>query len=182
MKARNRRKSPRPLDGETLRELALRYVGRYATSKAKLAAYLDRKVRERGWSGEHSADVDGLVARFAGQGYVDDEAFALAKSRSLIGRGYGPARLRQQMLAAGIGEEDSAAARDLAEAEAAEAALRFARRRRIGPFADQAPDPAGREKALAMLIRAGHGFALARRIVDLPPGEEPDPEALAGPD
>lgn len=179
MKARNRRKPPRPLDGGALRDLALLYVGRYATSRAKLAEYLKRKLRERGWQDERAPDVDGLVGRFADQGYVDDEAYALAKSRSLISRGYGPGRLRQQMLSAGIGDEDGAAARNLAEAEAAEAALRFARRRRIGPFADKAPDPAAQKKALAMLIRAGHSFALARRIVDWPVGEAPDAEALA---
>jgi regulatory protein len=57
-----------------------------------------------------------------------------------------------------------------------EAALRFARRRRIGPFADQRPDRAGREKAIAAMIRAGHAFAIARAIVDLEPGAGADPD------
>jgi hypothetical protein len=29
----------------------LGYAGRYATTRARLAAYLERKLRERGWSG-----------------------------------------------------------------------------------------------------------------------------------
>ena len=29
--------------------MALAYVGRYATTRAKLASYLGRKLRERGW-------------------------------------------------------------------------------------------------------------------------------------
>ena len=40
-----------PLDEAGLNELALAYVARYATSRAKLLAYLARKLRERGWGG-----------------------------------------------------------------------------------------------------------------------------------
>jgi regulatory protein len=45
---RPRRALP-PLDQAALQELALRYVGKYATTRAKLRAYLGRKLRERGW-------------------------------------------------------------------------------------------------------------------------------------
>ena len=48
--------------------------------------------------------------------------------------------------------------------EAVDAALRFAERRRMGPFASAAADRAQREKWIAAMIRAGHGFGLARAI------------------
>lgn len=175
---RNARKPRPPLNADSLCELALAYVGRFATSRAKLAAYLERKLRERGWAGDAAADIEGLVERFADNGYVDDAAFALSRSRALSARGYGPARLRQSLRAAGIGEQDAEAARELAQSGSVDAALRFARRRRIGPFADQRPDKAGREKALAAMIRAGHRFELARAILDLEPGVEADPDDL----
>ena len=63
--------------------------------------------------------------------------------------------------------------------EAVAAALRFAKRRRIGPFADARPRPKEREKALAAMIRAGHPFALAREIMALAPGSEIDLAELA---
>ena len=45
--ARAKSRKPRPpLDGEKLKELALAYVGRFATTRSKLATYLARKVRE----------------------------------------------------------------------------------------------------------------------------------------
>ena len=170
---RHRPRKPRPpLGEESLAELALAYVGRFATTRAKLAAYLARKLRERGWAGERAADIDGLVERFSANGYIDDSAYALSKSRSLTERGYGVARVRQSLRAAGVEESDGAAARELAEAEAVAAALRFARRRRIGPFAEMRADRHGREKALAAMIRAGHGFELARAITALGPGED----------
>ena len=59
--------------------------------------------------------------------------------------------------------------------QALAAALRYAEKRRIGPFAATAPDRAGREKALAAMLRAGHPFDLARKIVCAAPGEDIDP-------
>lgn len=168
----------KPLNAERLHELALFYVGKFATTRAKLTAYLNRKVRERGWEGDSPPDVERLVERLASSGLVDDALYALSKSRSLSERGYGAARVRQSLRAAGIDEEDGAAARDLAVEEAAAAALRYARRRHIGPFADFAPDRTGRERALAAMIRAGHGFELARIIVDAEPGSDMDPDEL----
>lgn len=179
MRARSSRQPRPPLDEARLNELALAYVARFATSRAKLAAYLQRKVRERGWEGAGEAPIAALVEKAARAGYVDDAAFALSKARSLTARGYGGGRVDQALRAAGIDEADGAGARDHIAGEAVEAALRFARRRRIGPFAAQAADPAQREKALAAMIRAGHGFGLAKAILALPPGAEPDPQALS---
>ncbi len=182
MARRPPRSGPRPkkeLDEQALAALALRYVERFATTRHKLGAYLRRKIRERGWSGERAADPGAIAERFADQGYIDDAAFALAKARSLAGRGYGQRRLNGDLRMAGVGEEDGAAARDHAEQEKLNAALRFAERRRIGPFAMSAPvDPKARDKALGAMVRAGHGFALARAIVQLAPGAAIDHDEL----
>jgi regulatory protein len=169
-----------PLDSAKLDELALAYVGRFATTRAKLRAYLARKLRERGWQGEREPDLEAIAERLAAYGYIDDAGYALMKSRALSGRGYGKRRLLTALRVAGVGEEDGADARDHADAEAVPAALRFAERRRIGPFAfRKTDDPRDREKALAAMVRAGHGFALARAIVELGPGDAVDAEALA---
>jgi regulatory protein len=174
------RRAPTPLDEGRLNELALRYVGRYSTTRAKLRQYLARKIRERGWEGQREPDLARIADRFASQGYVDDAAFALAKSEALTSRGYGKRRVLEKLRAAGIEEDDGAAAREHAETLAVEAALRFAKARRIGPFASQAPrDPKEREKVIAAMIRAGHSFGLARAIVALPPGVQVDPDDLA---
>ena len=169
----DRQRRPRPpLTPEKLHELALAYVGRFATTRSKLRSYLGRKVRERGWEGSPAPDFEAIAERFAAQGYVDDAAYALSKSRSLTGRGYGARRVEQSLRTAGVGDEDAAPAREHARTDSVEAALRFAERRRLGPFASEAPDRKGRERALATMIRAGHGFALSRAIVDLRPGAE----------
>ncbi|MFD1950051.1 regulatory protein RecX [Sphingomonas arantia] len=182
-----------PLDREGLERLALHYLGRYATTRAKLSDYLHRKLKERGWAGVDldaesdggaGATVEAIVVRMAELGYVDDRVFAEMRSAALGRRGYGRRRQADALRAAGVGEEDRAAA--LAPPEEDEdgdepavnsdhaAAMAFAKRKRIGPFATAALDPDMRRKALAAMMRAGHPYDLARRFVDCPPGEVPE--------
>ena len=167
------RKPPRPLDPARLEELALAYVGRFATSRAKLSHYLRRKLSERGWEAPDPPTIEALVERLAQLGYVDDAAYALAKARALGQRGYGERRVDLALRQAGVDDNDRAPAQEMASTGAATAAIRYAQRRRLGPFARESADPKGRARALSAMIRAGHSFDLAHRLVDL----APDPKA-----
>jgi regulatory protein len=171
-----------PLDATLLERLALAYVGRYATTRAKLRSYLGRKLKERGWSGEGRPEgfVEALVERCATFGYVDDRAFAASRTASLGRRGYGARRVGEALRAAGIEEGDAAAARETADATAWETAIAFARRRRIGAFAAEPADPDVRRKALAAMLRAGHPYSIARRLIEAQPGEVLDAEDSPG--
>jgi regulatory protein len=170
---RNDKKGRPPLDHESLERLAIHYVGRYATTRSKLRSYLARKLRERGWMGD-APDLEKLVQRLSELGYIDDRAFAEARGAAFQRRGYGERRLDQALKAAGIEEEDSRAARSDAREGALAAAMRFAERKRIGPFAANAPDREARHKAFAAMLRAGHPIDVARRIVEAAPDEIPE--------
>jgi regulatory protein len=161
------------LDSVTIERLALTYVSRYATSRVKLRDHLLRKVAARGWSGDDGAEavVAGIVARFAELGYVDDRALAEARGRSLRARGYGARRLGGVLGSLGISETDAENARRDAEEGAWDAAVRFARKRRIGPFAPEPADEAGRRRAFAAMMRAGHAPDLAKRILSTNPDD-----------
>ncbi|MET0371028.1 MAG: RecX family transcriptional regulator [Sphingobium sp.] len=165
-----------PLDDDHLRTLALRYVGRYATSRAKLHAYLLRKLKERGWGGDNSPDPEALADRMTELGYVDDAAYATMRGAALSRRGYGPRRVDEALRHAGIADADRAKAHGQADDESWQAAERFARRKRIGPFAPARPDRPQREKMIASFLRAGHDYATARRWVDAAPGAPPVPD------
>jgi regulatory protein len=52
--------------------------------------------------------------------------------------------------------------------------LRFAERRRIGPYAAGKPDRDGWQKAAGAMLRAGHSIDLVRKILDASPGDVPD--------
>jgi regulatory protein len=97
----------------------------------------------------------------------------------LSGRGYGKRRVTDALRAAGVDESDSVEAGAHADNESVAAALRFAQRKRLGPFAAAAADRIQREKWVAAMVRAGHGFALARAIASLAPGAEIDLDQLS---
>lgn len=164
------RKPLAPLDGVALERLALRYVERFATSRGRLSAYLTRKLREHGSSGEVDPAV--IAERMVERGYIDDAAYAEARARSMARRGYGARRVMQALRYASIDAEEIASVTETLSA--VDAALAFARRRRIGPFAAAAADRLERERQIAAFLRAGHGYPLARRIVEAVPGAEAD--------
>jgi len=159
------RKVPRPLDRQRFEELALAYVARFSTSAARFDRYLRRKLRERGWADEGEAPVAETVSRYVELGYVDDEGFARMKSASLLRRGYGARRVREALGEAGIGEDLREAVAP-GEHAARTAALVYARKRRFGPFGHTRPERDGLEKQIGAMLRAGHGFAAARALVE----------------
>jgi len=161
----------RPYDEPALERAALDYAARYATTRAKLRAYLRRKLRERGWSGQDSPPVEALVERFAERGYVDDRAFAAARTDALLRRGYGGRRIGAALRAAGIDAETLGALDERISAEAERAAMLYAQRKRIGPFAASRPDAGQRRRWFGVMVRAGHPAGLVSRLLDIPPGE-----------
>ncbi|CAM3186754.1 Regulatory protein RecX [Sphingomonas antarctica] len=161
----DRRPAP-PLDTPTLERLALRYVERFATTRGKLGDYLRRKCRERGTVEDFDpAGIDTIVEKFASLGYVDDAAWAGSKASSLTRRGFGPRRVGDALRAAGI-DPDLASAVAPDEDEAWAAAQTYARRKKIGAFGEAEADRDVKRKQMAAMIRAGHGFDVARKTVE----------------
>jgi regulatory protein len=163
MTSNRHNKIRKPLDSDALNRLALHYVGRYATTCAKLKSYLRRKVQERGWAESDVADFDSIVSRCEALGYVDDRAFAETRASSLGRRGYGARRIGVALQVAGI-DRDLAAEVMPNDDAAMVAAETYARRKRIGGFGDPVTDPKVRQRQLAAMLRAGHSFALAKRF------------------
>ncbi|QNO25688.1 RecX family transcriptional regulator [Sphingopyxis sp. OPL5] len=168
-------RAKRPLDAARLDELALAYVARFATSRAKLARYLSRKICESDWVDtiDGPAACAAAVAKMDRLGFVDDKQYAGMRAGAMTRRGLGVRRVKAQLWVDGIDSADSVAAIATAEGAALSAALGFARRRRLGPYAREAiADPAQRERHVAAFARAGHSLALARRILATAPGDE----------
>lgn len=175
------KRAPKPLDSLRLEELALAYVARFATSRAKLEDYLRRKLRERGWAGEGEPPVGAVAARMEQAGYVDDVVYARAKSGSLLRRGYGARRVAQALGAAGIAE-DLRAQVTPGESAQRRAMLALARKRRFGPFAASPLDRPQRERQMAAMLRAGHPLDKVRALMDAPTIEAAEEWAMIGDD
>ncbi|TRD10967.1 RecX family transcriptional regulator [Erythrobacter insulae] len=177
-----KRAKRKPLDETGLRDLALSYAARFATTGAKVEAYLARKIRERGIAEDADGrtldvDIPSLVSRLIELGYVNDDAYARMKSRDLTARGYGARRVEQALWAAGV---DEAVRRDHSPTEAAarEAVASLAKKRRFGPYSKalQTDDDESstlvnyqkqQEKQVAAMLRAGHNMQHIRFIMDI---------------
>jgi len=171
-----------PPDRARLRARALRYLERYGASRGRLEAVLARRaLREADAAdtdrGAVMRDVAKVVAELAELGLVDDDAYARGRSRALLRRGRAPARVRRELAADGIAREsaDAALAAHGAGDELAHAAaVRYAKRRGLGPFRAPAERAQRRDRDLRALIRQGFAFPLAERIIDAETGGDLD--------
>lgn len=176
---RSQRRPPRPISRDYLFRAAVHYLERYASSSGNLRRVLERKILRRARErGEEPADfaplVEETIAHLVELKLIDDEAFAQAKVASLRRRGTSRRQVLAKLGQKGVERETAAAAMAGDETEEADAALAYARRRRLGPF--RTADRAGkRDRDLAAMVRAGFGYTLAASVID---GD--DPERLAG--
>jgi regulatory protein len=176
-RARMPRKPAPPLDPGALSAIAVRYVERFQTSRARLLRLLRQKLRQRGWEeGLPPPDVEAIADRLVELGYVNDAAFAEAKTRGLARRGMGAGRVRASLSAFGIDRDTSDAM--LEGHDDLAAALDFARRKRLGPFGPPITDPRTRNRQMGAMARAGHPQSLARAILNARTEEDlPEPDA-----
>lgn len=188
-KPRKQRKR-RKMTDERLQNIAVWYCGRFLVSEAKLASYLEQRLRrEVADETERDAFRDGipdLVAKLKRAGYVNDEEAGAAKLRGALRAGYAPkAAARRAALSAQVGDDviDAAmpdaleqALPDLATeegdeapdgADMAHAALKRARR---GPYRRGGLDEKTRTRDAGWLQRRGFSHDDIRRALDIADG------------
>lgn len=170
------------IDRGWLRRAAFHYLERYAASEARLATVLKRKIARRAAIDGAKADPvdrDAAVAEVLGAcrslGLMDDAALAEMKVASGRRKGLSSRKLAETLVAKGIDRETARAAIAADDTDEDLAALRLARRRRIGPWRrTPSPDRAALDREVAALCRAGYPYPIARSVVgmDLDAAEE----------
>ena len=158
-----------------LENKAVHYLGRYASTGARLEEVLHRFARRK-LSGEDPERIDRLVRLKVEQcierGYVDDGQYARRTAESMRLQGASRRKIRMKLAQAGVAEKVIDQAVEGRDAEAgpdaeAEAALRYARRRRLGPFArKEKHGDDWREKHFGSLARAGFDPSTAKFVLD----------------
>jgi regulatory protein len=179
------RKPPKAPTRERLEKSALHYLERYAASAEGLRRVHMRKVERAAREGladraQGAEDVAAVVAKLVASRLLDDARFAEGRAASLARRGLPRGRIAQRLKVVGVEVDDierALGSLDEAGENDLKAATIFAKRKRLGPFADPARRAAARMKHLAALARAGFSGELARRVVDAA-----DPAALADED
>lgn len=172
-----KRRQPKPATRKRLRNAALFYIDRYATSAAHLKSVLMRRVtRSARLHGtdlqEGQAWIDEIVEDLVARKLVDDTAFAETRAVSLHRGGASRRKIAMALRAKGVGTADIDAALHTLDDSHADAeftaACNYARRRRFGPWRDAETRAERRDRDLAAMSRAGFGFQMAQRVIDAP--------------
>jgi regulatory protein len=154
----------RKLSEQSLGNAALHYLKRYSASRKGLERVLERKVkrviRDKGGDLEAAKPmIAAVVERMVRAGYVDDARLAEAKTASMRRQGKSSRVIRFKLREKGIEPGLAAQATETTDAQELESALALARRKKLGR------DPERRQKDLAVLLRAGFTFGVAKRAL-----------------
>jgi regulatory protein len=151
------------IDNARLRQLAVHYAARYLTNRSRLARYLERKVREGEWSDDEAPAIETIVGQLAELRYVDDQAFARAKFSTLRRKGWAESKIRWTLLSDGV--DETAISDQSEEPDELASALRFAERKRLGPFYGGEQKPNQAAKWMGAFMRAGHRASVAAKVI-----------------
>ena len=159
---------------DRLMRVATAYLARHSASTQRLRDVLGRRIaRGLAREGEPPPDaatlealIEPVVERLGRAGLLDDAAFARGRVANLARKGRPAWRIKAE-LASGFGVDVEAVglADDLAAIDPHAQALRWARRRRLGPFRSRDRE-VRRERDIASLARAGFPADIARGVID----------------
>jgi regulatory protein len=176
-----KKRVPKKITERSLKNVALYYLQRYASSSANLKSVLMRRVHRSSAHHGSSVDegeilVDGVIARLQELGLLNDAAFAEAQAISLHRRGNSRRAIKMKLFQKGLGGNDIDAALHALEEEFENAefiaAAALARRRRLGPYRDNEVRKELYEKDLTALARAGFSYDIAKQVVETETIEE----------
>jgi regulatory protein len=171
---RTRVRGPRKVTPKSLENAALYYLQRFATSSENLRRVLMRRVeRSARFHGTDPAEaapwIETLIERFTATGLLNDALYAESRAASLRRRGASARTITFSLRGKGVGGETIEAALGAADEAEAEpelaAAVRLARKRRLGPFRSGGRSD-HRERDLAALARAGFSYDTALAVID----------------
>lgn len=178
-KPRQQKKIPKKITETYLHNAGLYYLQRYAASSGHFRTIMLRKVRR---SCMHHKDqdfeecaalVDKLVEKFHASMLLDDDSYIRAMVSSLRRKGLSSKAVLQKMQVKGVPSEQTKKYLEQHDKEFCEpsenpdlkAAIIFARKKRLGPFAkEEAPEP---QKILAKFARAGFSFDISRHVMNM---------------
>lgn len=175
----SKKKTPKKITESYLHNSGLYYLQRFAASTAHFRKVMMRKIDK---SCAHHKDqsredclrlLDELIAKFVDLGFLDDNAYCRGMVESLRRRGISRRAIHAKLAAKGLERDqiEQALQHYAKESEGddeLQAALRLARRRRIGPYRrTNQTDEREYQKALAAMARAGFSYDICQKILSM---------------
>ncbi len=156
---------------------AYRYLERYATTEANLKYILQRKVdrilksNQEITTRNHEIDIwiDDVVKKSVELGLVDDLLYATAKLNTYKASGNSIAIIKNKLRAKGVSQD---LINEIIEKEREEnpdmnfiSAIKYAKRRRFGPFRIRDADLKTSDKEKAAMARAGYSYEEVKKVL-----------------
>ncbi len=179
-KIKPQKKVPRKINETYLHNSGLYYLERFAASKYHFITVMSRKAKRSClYHTDQNYDecvemVLAIADKFEKVGLLDDHVYTTSRVSSLRRKGLSKSMIVQKMRVKGINKEqtlnalsklDSENHHDSYQAEKA-AALRLAKKRKIGPYYTDPSKEQDVQKSLGKLARAGFSYDVARTVLD----------------
>ena len=168
------RKIPKKINKVRLKNIALYYLKRFETSKDNLKMVLRRRIDSYAYydknfdKSEAYLWVDELLDDFVRLRYVDDTRFAEIKVRAYLAAGKSKRYIAVKLKEKGIDEILIDKILQEQDYNAFDAALRLAKKKKIGPYSPTADIRYERRtKDLAILVRAGFDYDTVIRVLEM---------------
>jgi len=161
---------------ERLKNIGLYYLERFESSVQNLRNVLKRRVSRYAFQNPdfdvRQADlwIEEILSEFEKAGYINDERYADMKVRDYLAAGKSARYIKTKLKSKGIEENTLDVLIDAQNYDGKEAALKFALKKRIGPYR-KTDREAFRQKDMACLMRAGFNYDDVCDILDMK-GEE----------
>ena len=167
-------KQQRKITKQRLKNIALYYLERFDTSVQNLKDVLERRVykyvRENPEFDRAQASVwiDEIVKEFEGYKYLDDERYADTKVKGYLAAGKSVRYIKNKMALKGIDESVTDGILEDTEVDEFEAAMRLAKKRKLGSFRDCTEEEQREfwQKDMGVLVRAGFSYDIAKQVLE----------------
>ena len=166
-----KKREPKKITKQRLKNIALYYLKRFESSTENLRQVLRRRTNDYAYRHpefvkQEAYDwIEEILTDFERFGYLDDERYAQIKAKDYIAAGKSARYIAGKLKQKGISETKISALLEGMEYDSFEVALHFAKKKKIGPFRDEAKREDYRQKDLMALVRAGFDYDTACRVL-----------------
>lgn len=173
-----RKRTPRRITESYLHNSGLYYLERFSSSSENFRKVMTRKI-DKSCFAHTDQDRDKCIEmlsltikKFERLGLLDDKTYTVTKVNALRRKGLSARMIAIQLTAKGLDKEliqNTIYEHNKLQEDDSEtiAAIRLARRKKIGPFRTKEPDEKTYEKSLAALARAGYSYDIAQTVLNL---------------
>ncbi len=172
-KVQKKVKTVRKITPQRLKNIALYYLKRFESSVANLRSVLQRRVndyarQDKAFDKLQAYEwIEEILSDFEKHNYLNDERYSEIKIKNYVAAGKSPRYIIGKLREKGVSEETAERLMDLEEYDPFDAALKLARKKRIGPYSvSDEIRKERRSKDMAILVRAGFDYDVVIRVLE----------------